>query len=72
MYHVLLVSVNKIVSWTVKAILRDVMGEEKFYFSLFFIIQLCNDPCCLSVFVLGSLRNMEYCPQHVLPFNATL
>ena len=30
----------------VKAILRDVMGEEKFYFSLFFIIHLCNDPCC--------------------------
>ena len=29
-----------------KAILRDVMREEKFYFSLFFIIYLCNDPCC--------------------------
>ncbi len=29
-----------------KAILRDVMGEEKFYCSLFFIIHLCNDPCC--------------------------
>ncbi len=29
-----------------KAILRDVMGEENFYFSPFFIIQLCNDPCC--------------------------
>ncbi len=30
----------------IKAILRDVMGEEKFYFSLFFIIHLYNDPCC--------------------------
>ena len=30
----------------IKAILRDVMGEEKFFFSLFFIIDSCNDPCC--------------------------
>ena len=29
-----------------QAILRDVMGKEKFNFSLFFIIHLCNDPCC--------------------------
>ena len=29
-----------------KAIPRDVMGKENFYFSLFFIIHLCNDPCC--------------------------
>ncbi len=58
-----------------KAILRDVMGEEKFYFSLFFIIHLCNDPCChriispsgFSVFVLGALRNMEYMSSHSIP-----
>ncbi len=29
-----------------KAILQDVMGEEKFCFSLFLIIHLCNDPFC--------------------------
>ncbi len=38
--------ITDIVQTTLKAILRDVMGEEKFYFSLFFIIHLCNDPCC--------------------------
>ena len=32
-----------------KAILRDVMREEKFYFSLFFNIHLCNDPCCYRI-----------------------
>ncbi len=26
----------------------------------------------LSVIVLGTLRNMEYCTQRVFPFNATL
>ena len=30
-----------------KAILRDAMVEEKFHF--FFIIHLCNDPCCLRI-----------------------
>ncbi len=29
----------------VTAILRDVMGDKKFYFLLFFIVHLCNDPC---------------------------
>ena len=61
----------------IKAIQRDVMGEEKFYFSLFSIIHLCNDPCChriLSPLCIraGTMRNMEYCTQHVLPFNTTM
>ncbi len=29
-----------------KAILVDVMGEEKFCVLLFFIIHLSNNPCC--------------------------
>ncbi len=30
----------------IKAILRDVMGEETMFTFIFFIIHLCNDPCC--------------------------
>ncbi len=62
---------------TVKAILRDVMGTEKNYFSLFFIIHyvmtlVVTISPALGVVVLGTLRNMEYCTQHVLPSNTTL
>ncbi len=72
---------NKIMKWLClspyfKAILRDVMGDEKCCFSLSFIIHLGNDPCCyrilsLSVFVLSTLHKMEYCTQYILPFNTT-
>ena len=36
----------EVVRYIIKAILRDVMGEEKFSFSHLVIIQLRNDPCC--------------------------
>ncbi len=39
--YVLLKLLTSIRGWKVKAILRDVMGEEKFHFSLFSTIQLC-------------------------------
>ncbi len=40
----LIIAYYKLTFMIVKAILRDVMGEEKFYFSTLFI-HLCNDPC---------------------------
>ena len=60
-----------------KAILQDVMGRGKFLLFIFFIIHLCNALVvtvfyALSVFMLGTLRKMEYCTQHALPFNTTM
>ena len=49
------------------------MGKEKIYLSPFFIVHVMTLVVtillALTVFVLGTLRNMEYCTQHVLPFN---
>ena len=56
----------------IKAILQDVMGEEKFTFHFFFSWYiLCNDPCCHCILspqciVLGTLRNMEYCTHYTI------
>ena len=49
--------------------------REKFYSSLFFIIHYVITLVVTVwqvLFVLGALRNTEYCIQHVLPFNTTL
>ncbi len=60
----------------IKAILGDVMGDEKCYFH-FFHIHLRNDPCCHHAYITPLVSScqvllkckMEYCSQHVLPFN---
>ena len=51
-----------------KAILRDVMGEEKFYFFLtFFIIHKCNYPCCHCIWSLQCIRAGYLL--HIQPFS---
>ncbi len=43
-----------------KAILRDVMGGEKFYFLLFFIIHLFNDTGCRRIVTLEGIRAVYF------------
>ncbi len=55
------------------------MGKERKNFTFPFISSYIYEMTlaitifyALSEFVLGTLRNMEYCTQYVLPFNITL
>ncbi len=49
LYFVISLQWSRLLTWKqilFKAILQDLMEDKKCYFSLFSIINVCNDPCC--------------------------